>query len=337
MDMKDFQFVIHGGAGVIEKRLNSTSYVLALKEIIRECNKFAKYNKNTALDIVEYAVILLENEPIFNAGKGAVFTQLESHELEASIMDGATLKCGAVSMVTNFKNPISLARIVMEKTNHSYMVSNESIEKIAVGLERVENSYYSTDLRLSQLHQAKSSSKVILDHNILLEAVSPAHSDSDHPGGLGTVGCVCMKNGTIAAATSTGGMTNKLSGRIGDSPVIGAGTYADNQSAAISATGKGEEFLRHVASYDVCSRIKYGNQNLKNALYETVQNVLPHNSGGMIAVNCDGDYSMEFNCPGMFRATCDSNGECYYGIWEDLIRFNVDTGDEGQETEHLAK
>lgn len=318
---KTFSFVIHGGAGTIGKHLNGKPYYDALYHIISEVYAFGDSHRKdaniTALDIAEYAVKLLENEELFNAGKGSVFTAKETHELEASIMDGSTLRSGAVSLISTVKNPISLARAVMERTSHVYMVG-ESAEKLAevAKLERVHPSYFSTQSRLEQVKAAIAAGKVLNDHDAEKLAFS-------HPGSTGTVGCAVMFDGHVAAATSTGGMTNKLPGRVGDSPIIGSGTYANDNTCAVSATGKGEFFIRHVVAYDISSRIAYGGRTLENAVKETVFEQLPAATGGVIAINKHGEYTMQFNSDGMFRGGCDADGNCEMGIWSEVSRFHL--------------
>lgn len=366
-----------GGAGVVSKGIDSKPFFDALTRIMTDAYKFAKAGQSvkgkqsiTALDLVEYTVTLLENDPLFNAGRGAVFTNDETHEMEASIMNGSNLQCGSVSLIKSVKNPITLARTVMEKTKHNYLVG-DSAEKLAIreSLELRNTTYFSTERRREQLILAKKSNHIVNDHdlekteNILLntnkvpsseinesidmkdassrgkknrqldtEDVIDKNSRQDavdalFPGSTGTVGCVCMFQGHVAAATSTGGLTNKMAGRIGDTPIIGAGTYANDRTCAVSATGKGEEFMRYVAAYDVSARIEIGGMSLNDAVKDTVFKKLPTGSGGIIAVNSNGDYSMEFNSKGMFRGVCDSSGNCEVGIWEDLIPFKVKVDD----------
>eukprot|EP01041_Mallomonas_annulata_P004920 gene4920-9813_t len=316
-----FSFLIHGGAGTIAKNMDGQPYYDAMKNIIADVYNFADSNLNhgnvTALDVAEYAVKQLENEQLFNAGRGSVFTASETHELEASIMDGSNLKSGAVSLISTVKNPISLARAVMEHTQHVYMVG-ESAERLAesASLERVHPSYYSTPSRLEQIRATKLTGQILNDHDAQQLAFK-------QPGSTGTVGCVCMVNGHVAAATSTGGMTNKLPGRIGDSPIIGAGTYANDNTCAVSATGKGEFFIQHVVAYDISARISYGGRNLHTAVRETILEKLPLQTGGVIAINRHGEYAMEFNSNGMFRAGCDIYGQCEMGIWNELQSFHL--------------
>lgn len=312
--MTDFVFLIHGGAGVISKTIESEPYVSALKRIIQDSFNFAKNANVSAVDIVEFAVIQLENEPLFNAGKGSVYTEDGRHELEASIMDGTTLSCGSTSLITTVKNPISVARLVMDKTKHNYIIGENAVRLAEnAGLAMVRNDYYDTEKRYNQLKIAKSADLVKRDHDI------DVPNSTDEGGDLkkGTVGCVCMKSGHVAAATSTGGMTNKMSGRIGDTPIIGAGTYANDKTCAVSGTGIGEIFMSCVAAYDVSARIEFTNASLKDAVKGTVFHKLPIGSGGIIAVNSNGNYAMESNCGGMFRGACSSDGLGSIGIWED--------------------
>jgi beta-aspartyl-peptidase (threonine type) len=262
LDQVVFSFAFHGGAGVIPKgSIDSDIYQPSLETILRKIYAYAESNLSndnvSAVDVAEFAVKALEDDPLYNAGKGAVLATNGEHQLEASIMNGATLQSGAVSMIRNYANPISLARLVMEKTPHVYMMG-DGAESLAAqhGCARVpDNSYFSTKLRLAQLAAAKDAEGVYGDHGIpntatagddseeLASQLAPESSpmspvtvlgDTD----TGTVGCVCYYKGTVAAATSTGGMTNKLSGRIGDSPLIGSGTYANNLTCAVSGTGK---------------------------------------------------------------------------------------------------
>ena len=270
-----FKIVIHGGAGVIPpNKKDIEQYIFALKQILTTVyiHTVENLNELSTMDIVEFAVQCLENESLFNAGVGSVYTNSETHELEASIMDGQSLKCGSVSMVTTIEHPISLARIIMEKTPHNYIVGT-SAEELGVkfGLKQVPSTYFSTKNRLDQLIEAKKSDQVCNDHD--LEKSS------------GTVGCVCYFKNNVSAGTSTGGMTNKISGRIGDSPIIGAGTYANNKTCAVSATGKGEEFMRHLAAYDISCRMEYLQLSLDEAVKQTVWNRLPLESGGVIAID----------------------------------------------------
>jgi beta-aspartyl-peptidase (threonine type) len=274
-----FSFSFHGGAGVIPRgAIDSGIYQDALNDVLSGAYSFAESNLENssikAIDVAEHCVKLLEDNELFNAGKGAVFTANGTHEMEASIMDGSSLQCGAVSMIMNYQNPISLARLVMEKSAHVYLVG-DSAESLAAehGMAKVEsNSFFSTVKRFEQLQAAKGTQSVFMDHDLLESASSNGFTDSSalspsenclprsqlpeasnevseltsstantnltDNSETGTVGCVCFYKGDVASATSTGGMTNKRSGRVGDTPIIGAGTYANNQTCAVSCTGK---------------------------------------------------------------------------------------------------
>ncbi|CAE7530561.1 iaaA, partial [Symbiodinium microadriaticum] len=351
----NFAICIHGGAGVISKSDSvSEQYTTALRDIIRRCHFFAKDDASrTAVDIAEFAVNLLENDPLFNAGIGAVFTADETHELEASIMEGTNLGCGASALLTNVKNPISLARKVMETGKHVWIAGNPG-EEIAEreDLLLVEsNEEFSVPRRLAQLERAKEKDGIFNDHDSAVaeeqkpgeeqktsgDATTTTTATADSAsltegGDIGgdkkevfdnlddeinteTVGCVVMRNGHLCAATSTGGMTNKCAGRIGDTPMIGCGTYANDKTCAVSATGKGEEFIRHIVAYDISARMEYCGSTLMEAAKATVFHRLPAESGGIIAVDPMGNTAMVFNSRGMFRASCNSNSEFTIGIW----------------------
>lgn len=261
----------------------------------------------SALDAVSLAVDLLEDCPLFNAGHGAVFTHDETHELDAAVMDGATLEAGAVGCVTRIKRPARAARAVMEHTEHVLLVG-AGAEALAqrLGLELVTPDYFSTEARREQLRRALAADKAMLDHDgaSLTFRQPAAVPPLDESRKFGTVGAVALDaQGNLAAATSTGGMTNKQPGRVGDCPVIGAGTYADNRTAAISCTGTGEMFIRAAAAYDVCARMAYGGASLEAAAQAVVMETLPPigGRGGLIAVDRHGNFSMPFNTEGMYR------------------------------------
>lgn len=318
------KILIHGGAGVIDKKsVDSGIYMQALQAIILKAGQFANDDSKLAIDVAEYAVTLLENCELFNAGKGSVFTCNEDIEMEASIMDGRTLSYGAASLIKTVKNPIMFARKVMTKTVHQYIVGSDNIDKLARtwGLEMEDQDYFKTPHRFQKFQQGRKLGGVYQDH--ASADASPLTSSSACK--KGTVGCVVMKNGDVAAATSTGGMSNKMSGRVGDSPCIGCGTYADNHTAAVSCTGFGELFMQRVVAYDVCARMRYGAMDLEKAVHGTIFEDLPMDSGGLIAVTSEGEISMAFNSPGMFRGYCDLDtlhGEV--GIWQDMTTFSVD-------------
>ncbi|HEX2011832.1 MAG TPA: isoaspartyl peptidase/L-asparaginase, partial [Roseateles sp.] len=298
---------IHGGAGTLSRSNISpeqeAAYHAALAGILRAGQQVLAEG-GTALDAVSLAVDLLEDCPLFNAGHGAVFTSAETHELDAAVMDGASLAAGAVACVSRIKRPLRAARAVMEASEHVLLVA-EGAEAFAEaqGLELVDPAYFSTEFRRAQLKRAQAAAVTVLDHD--------GGNDPDSNGRpldegrkFGTVGAVALDaQGNLAAATSTGGMTNKRPGRVGDSPLIGAGTYADNRTAAVSCTGSGEMFIRASAAFDVCARMAYGSQSLAQAAEAVVMQALPaiDGRGGLIAVDARGHVSLPFNTEGMYR------------------------------------
>ena len=298
-----FALAIHGGAGVIPKSTDETEragHVEALTRALALGRDLLRDGEDS-LDVVEQVVRLLEDDPRFNAGKGAVFTHDGDHELDASIMDGRSLACGAVTGVRTVKNPISLARRVMEETPHVFL-SGDGAEEFAsvMGVERVEQSYFFTEYRRRKLD----------------EALAKEGAGSEQKGG-GTVGAVALDvHGNLAAATSTGGTTDKRWGRVGDSPVIGAGTYADNRTCAVSCTGTGEEFIRHSVAHAISARMEHGGLTLQDAAEQVVFQVLQPGDGGIIAVGRDGSIAMVFNSQGMYRGAADSSGRFEVKIWE---------------------
>src|SRR5687768_8969934 len=272
--------VIHGGAGTILKSQmtdeREKEYINALTEALRSGYSILK-NGGSSLDAVESTVRMLEDNPLFNAGKGAVFTNEGKNELDASIMNGKTLSAGAVAGVTTIKNPISGARAVMEKSSH-VMMAGKGAEQFAAqaGLEIVDPSYFRTESRWESLQRIKKedSLKTEMDHSDKKQKALLNHTNHDSK--FGTVGAVALDiNGNLAAATSTGGMTNKKFGRIGDSPIIGAGTYADNNTCAISCTGWGEYFIRLVIAKTVSDMMEYGKMSLQKAAEEVIMKKLP--------------------------------------------------------------
>ena len=320
--VENFGIVIHGGAGTILKENMSDSleqaYKAKLEEAIRTGHEILA-NGGTAIEAVQRTINIMENSPLFNAGKGAVFTNEGKNELDASIMEGKTLNAGAVSGVTTVKNPINLAWEVMENSEH-VMLSGKGAEQFAKerNLEIVNPEYFYTENRFKSLERLKerNSEKTELDHDGKTAFVDPFIKDSKY----GTVGCVALdKNGNLAAGTSTGGMTNKKWGRIGDAPIIGAGTYANNKTAAISATGWGEFFIRGVVAYDISALMEYKEMSLAEAAKEVIQNKNPElgGSGGIIAIDHQGNVSMEFNTAGMYRAKMNKEGDLEIGIYSE--------------------
>ena len=296
---------IHGGAGTLSRSnispAQEAAYHAALAEILRAGQQLLAEG-GSALDAVSLAVDMLEDNPLFNAGHGAVFTSAETHELDAAVMDGTTLAAGAVACVSRIKRPLRAARAVMERSEHVLLVGPgaEAFAQ-AQGLELVSPDYFSTEWRREQLHRAQKSATTVLDHDGGGSALDKAPLDETRK--FGTVGAVALDaQGRLAAATSTGGMTNKRPGRVGDSPLIGAGTYA-NRTAAVSCTGTGEMFIRANAAYDLCARMAYGGLSLEAAAQRVVMDVLPAigGRGGLIAVDAQGQVSLPFNTEGMYR------------------------------------
>ncbi|RVS51761.1 beta-aspartyl-peptidase [Citrobacter freundii] len=271
-------------------------YIQALSDIVETGQRMLEDGRS-ALDVVTEAVRLLEECPLFNAGIGAVYTRDETHELDACVMDGNTLNAGAVAGVSHLRNPILAARLVMEHSPHVMMIG-EGAENFAIaqGMERVSADIFSTPERYAQLLAARTAGETVLDHSA---------SPLDENNKMGTVGAVALDMfGNLAAATSTGGMTNKLPGRVGDSPLVGAGCYANNASVAVSCTGTGEVFIRALAAYDIAALMDYGGLSLSEACERVVMEKLPAlgGSGGLIAIDHEGNVALPFNSEGMYRA-----------------------------------
>ena len=308
--MNNFSIAIHGGAGTLVKGMMTAkleaAYKAALKLALDAGYKILE-NGGTAVNATEKSVTVLEDSHLFNAGKGAVFTADETHEMDASIMDGKTLNAGAVSLITGIKNPVSLAKDVMEKSEHVFLAGNGAMRFAKINNYKIEDkTYFYDELRHQQWLEIKDTDSFQLDH--------AKKKDSK----FGTVGAVaCDKEGNITAATSTGGMTNKKFGRVGDSPMIGAGNYANNKTCAISCTGSGEFFIRGVVAYDVACLIEHKNMTLQEASNEVINKRILEigGDGGLIAVDAKGNIAMPFNTEGMYRASKSSNGEvaiCIY-------------------------
>jgi beta-aspartyl-peptidase (threonine type) len=302
--MNKIALALHGGAGTLVKGMMTPEKEKAYKEALKfalNVGYTALKNGESAIDAVEITVKSLEDSPLFNAGKGSVFTANETHEMDAAIMDGKNLEAGAVSLISGIKNPIQLARDVMEKSDHVFLAGEGAIEfakSLDYSLEHP--SYFHNEFRHQQWLDIKDSDTFQLDH--------ASKKDSK----FGTVGAVaCDIEGNIAAATSTGGMTNKKFGRIGDSPVIGSGNYANNLTCAVSCTGSGEYFLRAVVAYDVSCLMEFKGLSLEEATNEVVHHRLPKigGDGGLIAVDRQGNISMPFNTEGMYRASKDETNE----------------------------
>ncbi len=296
---KKYTIVIHGGAGTISQSMPDSIKEAYLNSLAAALNigKDILARGGTGLDAVEKVLSYFESDPKFNAGIGAVYTSAGTHEMDASIMDGRDLSCGAVAGVQHIAHPISLARLVMEKTPH-VLLAYDGAEKFAqsMGITLEPSTYFDTPERLEQLHEMQKKIK---------------------EGNHGTVGCAVLDEyGNLAAGTSTGGMTNKMPGRIGDSPLIGDGTYANNKTCAVSCTGWGEKFIKNTVAFNVSALMEYKGMTLKEAADEMIYKRLQPDDGGLIAVDRNGNYTMPFNTSGMFRGVATSSGEFEVKIWK---------------------
>ena len=314
MQTKDFGLVIHGGAGTIERSKMTPEREREYRAgIARSLSAGCEILKRggSSLDATEAAVRVLEDDPSFNAGRGAVFTNIETNELDAAIMDGKTLRAGAVACLEHIKNPVSLARLVMEKSGHVMMVG-EGAEAFAKenGVDFVEQKYFYTKERWDALEKVKAA-----EQSGGLGGKKFIISDRDRHG---TVGAVALdKNGNLAAATSTGGTTNKRAGRVGDSPVIGGGTYANNATCAVSATGDGEYFIRATVGHDISALMEYRGMSLKEAAEAVLDKVAKlGGTGGLIAIDRQGNIALPFNTSGMYRGYVDPNGKFVVEIYK---------------------
>ncbi|MDX1350980.1 MAG: isoaspartyl peptidase/L-asparaginase [Putridiphycobacter sp.] len=301
--MGKISIAIHGGAGTLVKGMmtpdKEAAYKAALELALGKGYTILEAG-GSAIDAVEASVKSLEDSHLFNAGKGSVFTASGTHEMDACIMDGKTRKAGAVSLITGIKNPVSLARDVMDKSEHVFLAGEGAMVFAQSNGYRLEKpDYFYDELRYNQWQEIKGSESFQLDHSV--------KKDSK----FGTVGAVaCDVNGNIAAATSTGGMTNKKFGRVGDSPMIGAGNYANNSTCAVSCTGSGEFFIRGVVAYDVSALMAYKSLSLAEAANEVIHHHVMEigGDGGLIAIDSSGNIAMPFNTEGMYRAAKDSEG-----------------------------
>ena len=314
--IKKYTIAIHGGAGTI-LRTNMTNeiekkYKTALNDSILAGEKIL-LNSGLAIDAVEASIRSLENNPLFNAGRGSVFSHKGEHEMDASIMNGKDLMAGAIAGVKNVKNPITLAKSVMQHSNHVFMAGHGAeVFAKQLNIEMAPNEYFFEQMRYDQLIQAKTNDRIELDH------VDNKFENGEKK--FGTVGAVALDVfGNISAGTSTGGMTNKKHGRVGDTPIIGAGTYANNQTCAVSCTGHGEFFIRSVVAYDISCLIEYKGFSLKEACNLVVKDKLVKigGEGGLIALDAKGNIELCFNSEGMYRASKKSNEELYLGIYKD--------------------
>lgn len=310
--MSKFTLVIHGGAGTILKAEmtpeQETAYKAALETALSAGYAILEKEQN-AVNAVRTAMIALEDNILFNAGKGSVYAQDGSQEMDAAIMDGKSLMAGAVCAVRNIRNPTELAYTIMTKSQH-VMLNGKGAYDFAVlnGIQTEEDDYFFSQFRYSQWKQMQGSDETALDHNITVKDKK-----------FGTVGAVAVDiHGNIAAATSTGGMTNKQFGRVGDSPIIGAGTYANNKTCAISCTGHGEPFIRAVIAYDVSCLMEYKGLSLEEAMNIVVHDKLMKidGEGGMIGVDAKGNAAMVFNSEGMYRGMMNNDNEKIIAIYK---------------------
>jgi len=329
--------VIHGGAGTITRANMTPEKEKAYREVLNTALQkgYAVLKQGgTSEKAVETAIMVMEDSPLFNAGKGAVFTNEGKNEMDAAIMDGKTLKAGAIAGVTTIKNPIRGAIAVMEKSPHVLMAGKGAdLFAKEQGLEIVDPSYFYTEARYKALQKAKEEEKVELDHteNTKKEIQKKPKTGFVKEEDLiftegkkyGTVGCVALdKFGNLTAGTSTGGMTNKRYGRIGDAPIIGAGTYANNNTCAVSATGHGEFFIRSVVAYDISALMEYKGLSVKDAAEEVVMKKLVERGGegGLIALDRNGNIAMPFNSEGMYRGYVKADGKSEVMIYKDEVK-----------------
>lgn len=329
--------VIHGGAGTITRKNMTPEKEKAYRDVLNQALQtgYGVLKKGgTSLDAVEATIRVMEDSPLFNAGKGAVFTHDGRNELDAAIMDGKTLKAGSIAGVTTIKNPISTARRVMDKSEHVMMIGPgaEAFAKVQ-GMEIVDPKYFYTEARWKGLQQAIQEEKMQLDHTEAPTKSAPASAPKGPKTGavldekiftegkkFGTVGCIALDQyGNLAAGTSTGGMTNKRYGRVGDAPIIGAGTYANNATCAVSATGHGEYFIRSVVGYDISALMEYKGLSVKQAADEVVLKKLVERGGegGVIALDAKGNFAMPFNSEGMYRGYIKADGSSEILIYKD--------------------
>jgi beta-aspartyl-peptidase (threonine type) len=315
-----YVLVMHGGAGTILKKNMTPEKEAAYRETMTKALQTgydALKSGKSSLDAVEVAIHVLEDSPLFNAGKGAVFTHEGKNEMDAAIMDGKTLKAGAIAGVTVIRNPISAARAVMEKSEH-VMMAGKGAEAFAkqAGLTIVDPSYFYTEDRWRGLQQAikQDSMKAVLDHDKKAMKLGTINPDFK----FGTVGAVALdQSGNLAAGTSTGGMTNKRYGRIGDAPIIGAGTYANNATAGVSGTGWGEFYIRTVLAHDLSAMMEYQKLSVQEASKKVIDKMGKlGGDGGLIALDKNGHVAMEFNTAGMYRGTVTEDGKISVEIYK---------------------
>lgn len=325
-DNSPIRLVIHGGAGTIKrsklKMEHEQAYMQALAQSLTAGYAVLEAG-GSSIDAVTAAIVVMEDSPLFNAGKGSVFNHAGRNELDASIMDGSTRMAGAVAAVTTIRNPIRAAQAVMTKSAH-VMLMGHGAEIFAAeqGLEIVDPSYFYTQYRWDQLQKAIAKEHVLRDHDV--ESGTPTLSEDEK---RGTVGAVALdRYGNLAAGTSTGGLTNKRFGRVGDSPIIGAGTYADNRSVAVSATGTGEIFIRTAAAFNTAAQVRLLHTPIADAADNTLAEIAAiGGDGGLIVLDAQGNYAMRFNTGGMYRGTIGSDGIAWAGVFPEPEKPVIDS------------
>ena len=328
--MNKHVLVVHGGAGTILKEnmtaKTEAAYRLKLTQALTAGHTLLKEGGSSEEAVVA-AIKVLEDSPLFNAGKGSVYTHDETTEMDASIMRGSDLNAGAIAGVVTIKNPIEAARHVMISSEHVMLTGSGAVEFAKQhGTTIVDTSYFHNELRLNQLKKAKEKERVILDHDGEQGRATPPPSSQTDPNKthksddkFGTVGCVALdQHGNLAAGTSTGGMTNKRYGRVGDSPIIGAGTYADNKTCAVSATGHGEYFIRLAVAKEISAQMEHAGKSLTAAAEHVIHTKLTEigGSGGVICLDAQGNVAMPFNTLGMFRGTVNTEGKIEVRIFK---------------------
>ncbi|BCT68728.1 isoaspartyl peptidase/L-asparaginase [Nitrosospira sp. NRS527] len=326
VDTSPIRLVIHGGAGTITPSKLTKELERAYTQVLAQsltAGHAVLDAGGSSIDAVIAAIVVMEDSPLFNAGKGAVFSNAGRIELDASIMDGSTRMAGSVAAVTTIRNPIRAANAVMTKSAH-VMLMGQGADAFAaeMGLEIVDPSYFHTQFRWNQLQKAIAEERLMQDHDVVPDTPQPQMDekvDEKVDEKRGTVGAVALdRHGNLAAGTSTGGLTNKRFGRVGDSPVIGAGTYADNRSVAVSATGTGEIFIRTVAAFNTAAQVRLQHIPIIEAADNTLAEIAAlGGDGGLIVLDAKGNYSMRFNTRGMFRGSIGSDGIVQVGMFAD--------------------
>ena len=317
-----YGLVVQGGAGTLLKKNMTAELEASYRGILTktlQCGYDILKSGGTSLDAVEAAIVIFEDSPLFNAGKGSNFTSSGVNELDASLMDGKNLEAGAVAAVKHIKNPIGLARLVLDKSQH-VLLAGEGAEIFASGhgVETVSPDYFFTERRWNAMKRLKD--KGMEETALSEDLVHPETSDDTTENKFGTVGAVALDQaGNLAAGTSTGGLTNKRFGRVGDSSILGAGTYANNSTCAVSSTGQGEFFMRALVAYDISALMEYRGMSLHKAADTVIMDKLKKlgGKGGVVAIDKDGNVAMPFNTPGMYRGHVSADGRITVKIYED--------------------